>query len=205
VKKLIITLTCLLMLSGVAVASPQFDFSQGQGALDITWRNSENTVLGTDFSKKYNFDGSLTMGLGNNFALEYRNFVPESHSTFNTTTKVRTNEYNLLYKLDNNVAILAGIVNAKGYLSNPFVTYETNTRNFWQAGVVASTTIAPKTTLWGSVAAGNNITNYEIGVGYALSQSWECNLNYRSLKLTHFDYDVDLEAKGFGLGLTYKY
>ncbi|MBP2650978.1 MAG: hypothetical protein H6Q74_1803 [Firmicutes bacterium] len=217
-KKILITLTCLLMLSSIALASPQMDFSQGKGSIDINWRNTENSITNSDyaqdFSKKYNFDGTITYGLGNNFALQYRNFVPESKTTsiygYDVTAKLRTNEYNLLYKLDKNVAVLAGVVNAKGELNfeNYGGTASTDTKNYWQVGVVASTNIATNTTLWGSVAAGKNLTNYEIGIGYQFAPSWEFNVNYRDLKLKNFtadDVTPDIQAKGLGLGVTYKF
>jgi opacity protein-like surface antigen len=216
-KKLLITLSCLLLFSSVALASPQMDFSAGSGSIDLTGRDTENTLTvdseSYDFDKKFNFDGTVTAGLGNDFALQYRNFVPKSKDTniegIIYTSKIRTNEYNLLYKLDTNVAALAGMVNAKGSLqANNLGSRETNSKNYWQVGIIASTVVAPNTTLWGSAAAGENLTNYEVGAAYEFSPGWEFDVNYRNIKLKNFDIEnvnPDLKASGFGLGVTYKF
>ncbi|MBP2654054.1 MAG: hypothetical protein H6Q73_1623 [Firmicutes bacterium] len=215
-KKLLVTLSCLLLFSSVAFASPQMDFSAGSGSIDLIGRNTENTITVDgeyNFDKKFNFDGTVTAGLGNDFALQYRNFVPKSKNTsidgITYTSKIRTNEYNLLYKLDTNVAALAGLVNTKGYLNaNGLGSSETNSKNYWQVGIVASTVVAPNTTLWGSAAAGKNLTNYEVGAAYEFSPGWEFDVNYRNIKLKDFDVEnanPDFAASGFGLGVTYKF
>ena len=124
---------------------------------------------------------------------------------------MNTNEFNVLYKLDKNVAALAGWVNAKGTFSDTlgYINGSTNTQNLWQIGAVASTAIADKTTLWGSAAVGNNLTNYEVGVSYEFSPGWEFNVNYRDLELRNFSFlrytGLELKGKGTGFGVTYKF
>jgi len=213
-----------LFISSVAFASPLMDYSAGKGSIDLTWRDTKNTenLYGQsyDYNKKYNLDGMLTFGLGNKFAVQYRNFEPTSADTTwggdVGTFKLTTNEVNVLYKLDKNIAILAGWVNAKGYAqdnTNSGGSNGFNTKNLWQVGVVASTAIAKKTTLWGGIAVGKDLTNYEVGIGYEISHGWEFNVNYRDLDLKKFNSsddevgwsNVGLNAKGLGVGITNKF
>jgi len=70
--------------------------------------------------------------------------------------------------------------------------------------------IADKTTLWGSAAAGKDLTNYEVGIGYEFRPNWEFNVNYRDFNVKNFSVQsqgggFDLKAKGLGYGITYKF
>lgn len=74
-RRVIIALAvCLLMTSGAALASPLTDFSAGKGSVDLTLRDTKNSMtnalLAIDFDKKYNLDAAATVGLGNNWALQ---------------------------------------------------------------------------------------------------------------------------------------
>jgi len=221
-KKTLSVLILSMLFCSVAVASPLTDYSQGEGSIDLTWRNTQNTIsflnYSYDFNKKYNLDGMLTFGLGNNFAIQYRRFAPISSDTIPAgsdtgTLKLTTNEFNVLYKLNKQFSALVGFVNAKGDAkdnTNPSGGNIINTKNLWQVGVVGSTAIADKTTLWGSAAVGKDLTNYEIGIGYEFSPNWEFNVNYRDvnvkdMNISSASYGIELKAKGLGYGITYKF
>ncbi|MDR3561110.1 MAG: outer membrane beta-barrel protein [Negativicutes bacterium] len=223
-KKIAMIVTCLLLLCNMALASPLMDFSQGKGSIDLTWRNADTNLSGPgysqDFAKNYNLEGGLTYGLGNKFAFQFRTFEAKSGDTITTTPlfapdranfKLTTNEYNVLYKLDKNLAAYAGLVTAKGTFADltfPGNSGGTNTRNFWQVGLVGSTEIAKRTTLWANVAAGTDLTNWGVGVSYAFTPSWELNVDYRDFQaknLTIPGGKVDGKAKGVGIGVTYKF
>ncbi len=233
-KKVLGIVICFMMLSTVALASPLMDYSSGKGSIDLTWRNTENNgpmvnstvtdFVNGDYEKKGNLDAALTLGLGNNWGFQYRNFEPKSKDNvipnvlgftgvnLNQNLKFATSEFNILYKVDKNVAIMAGYMTTKatlavsassslGSLSIPSLS---DSKNMWQVGLLASTEIAPKTTLWGSFAAGNNsLTNWEVGVGYQFSPGWEFNVNYREIKTSV--ESVDFKASGLGFGVTYKF
>lgn len=205
-KKVFVTLVCLMMLSTVAMASPLMDYNQGKVSVDLTWRNTQNSLDDFSFDKKYNLDAALTVGLGNKWAFQYRNFEPKSGATGTDqeTLKLATNEFNAMYKLDKNFAAFAGFVTGKATFEDNTGFNESASRNMWQFGLVASTEIAPKTTLWGSVAAGNHSwTNWEAGVGYELAPNLELNVSYREMKANVSD--TDFKAKGLGYGITYKF
>jgi hypothetical protein len=232
-KKMSVIVIALVLISSTAFASPLTDFSSGKGAIDLTLRDTTNSgnvtvapyIISGDGASKLNLDGALTFGLGNNLALQFRAFSPESKDTTLTgamtgtdRSKFTTSEFNILYKLDKNVAIFTGYVTAKGEMSfsnYPGKNFTTKSKNLWQFGVVASTPIGEKTTLWASAAAGtNSLTNLEIGVGYEIAPNLELNVNYREIKASDFTgtssdgsavTTKDLKAKGPGFGITYKF
>jgi len=178
----------------------------------LTWRDTQNTGSfsdgSIDFNKKYNLDGAATFGLGNNLAFQYRTFQPESASTQGAVAKFENNEYNVLYKLNKGVSAFAGLVTAKGTLSEGALSISANSKNLWQVGVIGSTEIAPKTNLWGVAAAGTNWTNYEVGIGYEFTPNLEFNVNYREVQAKNLNFlglSGDGKAKGLGFGLTFKY
>ncbi|MBP2649446.1 MAG: hypothetical protein H6Q74_271 [Firmicutes bacterium] len=97
-KKLLSTLILSMLFCSVAAASPLTDYSQGHWSIDLNERNTQNTVSASvytlDFNKKYKLDGMLTLGLGNNLAVQYRNFAPISSNTI-------FSEGDRYYKVDN--------------------------------------------------------------------------------------------------------
>jgi hypothetical protein len=90
------------------------DFSQGKVAIDLSAQSGGDIkVEGEKVTDgKTNFLGAVTFGLGNNFALQYRNNTADSKDyssnvyymgvpynlTLNTICKAQ--ELNVLYKLD---------------------------------------------------------------------------------------------------------
>lgn len=209
-RKIVALVACLLMVSGVALASPLMDFSAGKGSVDLTMRNTANSMMILDFDNKYNFDGAVTLGLGNNWAFQYRYFQPESAATDfggppTMTVKLATNEFNVLYKLDKNIAAFAGYATAQetdGFTGLGTITYET--KKLWQVGFTGSAAIGKRTTLWGTVGLGRDLTNCELGVGYAITPNLEFNVNYRSLTINDIE-GADVKAKGLGFGVTLKF
>jgi len=142
-KKTLSALILSLLFCSVAAASPLTDYSQGKASIDLTWRNTQNTLsyggYSNDFNKKYNLDGMLTFGLGNNFAVQYRRFAPISSdtipamSTDTGTLKFTTNEFNVLSKLNKKFSALVGFVNAKWDakdITHPSGSFNSNTKNF---------------------------------------------------------------------------
>lgn len=151
-KKYVLAIVFIFALSSVAFASPLTDYSKGKAALDINYRVSpdydfEAGVKGTEFQTgKVAFDGDsniewgFTYGIGNNWALQYRQATPKGTlaiplcrndvrqvasskieskdyegpeiPTLNFESKTRVEEYNVLYKLDKNFSAFTGIVRA---------------------------------------------------------------------------------------------
>jgi hypothetical protein len=70
--------------------------------------------------------------------------------------------------------------------------------------LVASTELAPKTTLYGMAAAGANLTNFGVGISYEIAPHLELDVNYREIEAKKVS-NTDLKAKGLGFGITYKF
>jgi opacity protein-like surface antigen len=148
VKKLILAMVFVFALSSVALATPLTDYSQGKAALDITYRVSPDfdtttRITGIDGSLSKTFDGDnhlewgLTYGVGNNWALQYRQANPKATANYGWSNdreasvaaletsggylqsinlgiepKAKVDEYNVLYKLDKNFFLFTGLVRA---------------------------------------------------------------------------------------------
>lgn len=212
-KKILAGLIGSMLVASVGFAAPLTDYEVGKTAIDLTWRNTEISDKDGSMDKKYNMDWGITTGLGNNFAFQYRQFNPKSADTNingdQVNSKIKTQEFNVLYKLNSNVSAYAGVMKAKGEyndITNPADSGSTKNNSKWQVGLVGSTKIADKTTAYGSLAAGKDLTSYEVGVSYELASNLDFNVDYRSLKVNKLDGDkVDAKAKGLGFGVTYKF
>jgi opacity protein-like surface antigen len=88
VKKIVLVALLIFAMSSMAMASPLTDYSKGNAALDINYRNSSTydvnagingTPLngGISFDGKHNYEWGFTYGIGNNWALQYRQATPK--------------------------------------------------------------------------------------------------------------------------------
>ncbi|MCX7781076.1 MAG: hypothetical protein N2491_09225 [Negativicutes bacterium] len=280
-KKIVLTVVCMFLLSSVGLAAPLMDYSKGKATLDYTYRPnmdikaaigvegqigiqplaeymgisedgkfSEYTKQGS-FDGKANMDWGLTYGLGNNWAIQYRQFNPTA-DLFDKTYgekpnylhiglegKIRSEEFNILYKFDKNVAGFAGIVraNAGVKLGLDGGLYDwtagvalpelrTSDENMFQVGLIGNAKIAAKTNAYGVVALGSDYRSWQIGLSYALNKDIDFDVNYRNTKFDKFkvagvylnppadsefkssyaDLNIkDVEVKGVGFGLTFKF
>lgn len=230
-KKKLLLFIFLVMMSNVALASPLMDYSAGKGSIELQWRDAKNTILqdglSLDYPNKVNVDAAVTLGIGNNFAIQYRNFSPKSDykhiidngGTTEQTVKLEESEFNLLYKLDKNIAVFAGRVNVKGTIEQSHstgifgdISIPSESKRIFQVGLVGSTQVADKTNLWGSIGTGSKLTSLEIGVGYEFAPNWEFDVSYHKLTVKEVRYIlpvpvpmIENATEGFGLGVTYKF
>jgi hypothetical protein len=205
-------LLCTFMFAGVTTASPLTDYSAGKVALDVNWtpnNDMEASSQSYGFSgdgKNANFDFGVTAGLGNKWAIQYRYFNPVSKDYFGYHAGVRSQEVNILYKLDKNLSAFAGWHQAK--LTSNFPGFSPDNKSTWQAGLIGTTELSRKTTLYGIVGAGGSLFSAEAGFAYALDKDLDVNLFYRYKRIDNLkvnDYELDTTVKGFGLGLTYRF
>lgn len=207
-KKLLAFVAAASMMTSVAFAAPLTDYSQGKTAIDLNWRNTEVKGESVTFDKKYNIDWGITSGLGNDWAIQYRQFNPKSDATeiagsFHKA-KLKTQEFNVLRKLDGNVSAYTGVMKTKGELDGG----SSSSKNKWQLGITGSTQLADKMTAYASLGAGKDLTTWQIGVAYEVAPNVDFNLDYRQIKADKLDFDgekVDGKAKGLGFGITYKF
>lgn len=230
-KTAILAMAAATMLTAsVGFAAPLTDYSVGKTSIDLTSRQSdikgEAPAGDVSLDKKYNLDWGITTGLGNNFALQYNGYNPKSKDTViysdptetdSMNIKLKTQELNVLYKLDKNISAYAGLVRLKA-TANQTVDVSgvstsssdaSDTKNKIQFGLVGSTKIADKTTAYASIGVASDFTNWKIGLSQEIAPNVEFNVDYRSLKAKSLAInnigDVDVTAKGVGFGVSYKF
>jgi predicted porin len=205
------------MLSSLALAAPLMDYSTGKTAIDISVYPNLDTHLSNNTGynespkgKSGNYEFGVTTGLGDKFAIQYRNFSPETKSfgQYHDVVELKNQEINMLYKLNNNLSAFAGYNWTKVHDSSTRINGDSETKGTTQVGVIASTQIAQKTTLFGKLGVGNDLTNYQLGISYCITPNLDFNICYNYLevkKVTFGNLDLSGECKGLGYGLTYKF
>lgn len=228
-KKISLLVVAFLFISSIALASPLTDYSLGKSAVDITWfsnlhmTDQYTSILnaagnGTDAAngKHGNLDLSLTTGLGGKWAIQYRQFNPETkdYTTFGRVQRfgVRSQELDALYKIDKNLSAFVGWHQARYTYDSINANTTASNKNVVQVGLVGTTQIATKTQLYGVGGVGKDLVTYEIGVSYEIAKGLDFNLLYRYKKVENLDdatfgipYRDNVTVKGLGYGITYKF
>lgn len=245
-KKIVFAVLFVFALSSVALASPLTDFSKGKAALDINYRSDADYDVNPGINglgklgdialdSDSNLEWGFTYGIGNNWAMQYRQATPKGTLGFNPSpslsvgleAKTKVEEFNVLYKLNKNFAAFTGAVKAApsarvSVASAPAFSGDLaiagHDKNIWQVGVQAVAPFADKFTAYGIAAYGSDYRNWEAGIGYQLSKDVELNVNYRDLKVENMNMvglsvpswgignvTSDVRQKGFGFGATYKF
>jgi hypothetical protein len=193
--------TILFLVIGVCQASPLQDFSQGKTALDINWRPNVELRHSPVDSLPTGIEFSLTHGLGDKTAVEYRQTRYDSFYLAKNTA--RNEELNLLYKYNNNIQFYSG------YSTTSFKVENTNIdlkKNVLQLGLIGMKPLSAKTTLYAIVGGGNNVINIEAGWSYLLRPGLELNASYRHLSVESIGpARAKAHFRGVGLGLTCKF
>lgn len=227
-KKIIGILAVSSLVTSLGFAAPLNDYSQGKVAVDVSARPSgdfkvSGSALDGTYDGRTNWEYGLTVGLGNNFAFEYKNFNPKSKdyhydlSGFPSTMngKLDTQEFNILYKVDNNFTVFTGVNTVKSKYSLFGVDFDGNNKTNWQLGVTGQTPIGKNLTGYATVAAGQDSSSWRIGAAYAIDKNLDFNVFYAQNKYDDVKYDstlasavgrdADYKIKGMGYGLTYKF
>lgn len=233
-KKVLATFAALSLVSSVGFASPLNDFSQGKVAVDVSVRPSSDFKVSdnggtTTYDAKSYMDYDLTVGLGNNLAFQYKGATPQSKDystnvagvgTFSLNGKLTTQEFNLLYKTNDNFTVFTGInqAKAKWSLNTPFGSgdSEGDTKSNWQVGVTGQTQLGENLIGYATIAAGQDVNYWTLGLGYAVSKNLDINVFYGENKYNKVKYGsqaqsiygastADYTVKGIGYGITYKF
>jgi predicted porin len=208
----------MFILAATGFASPLNDYSQGKVAVDIDATNvklstSDNTGS-SDWDKKTNIGLGITGGLGKNFAVQYKYQKADSDPTtsFNVKAESTIQEFNVLYKLDNNFNAFIGAHRLSGEVGVPgYGSVDVKSTTKYQVGITGIAKLAEKTNGWATIAAGNDNQSYEVGVGYELSKDADLNVFYRYTKFTGLElqgvsnYNFDAKSDGLGFGVTFKF
>ncbi|MDD4601750.1 hypothetical protein SDC9_13699 [bioreactor metagenome] len=121
-KKIVLAVLFTFALSSVAFASPLTDYSKGKAALDINYRVSpdynvdskfgdfnlkeeaKNIGLPTNFDGDSNVEWGFTYGIGNNWALQYRQATPKGQLKLidHTGTNYEIPDYQMVSRISAN-------------------------------------------------------------------------------------------------------
>lgn len=196
-KKLILLITvALLMATGVGQASPLADFSPGRTAVDIMWEPC--TFRGDNA-----FAGGVTVGLGNNWAIGFRQLNYDTGKP-DGDWRTRSQEINLIHKFTDTFQVYAGYSRTTGAGLNG--SPDLATKKVAQVGAIISRRLGDRTVLYGILGGGNNVTNIEFGLSYQVSPAVELTTTYRHLTVEKVGpAETKEDFRGFGAGLTLKF
>lgn len=222
----------IFIVSGVCSASPLMDYSKGNTSIDMTIRSGEISVnndwAGNSLKKDVdsNFEGTITHGLGGRVAIQYRNTFGDSESYYSlskdTKITLRSQEVNILYKLNKQISAYAGLVQVEtsqvGALKTTTLSNLAQTignhpyqKSGYQVGLIGTTSLGPKLVGYASVGLGNCVDSYEVGLGYEVARNLEFNVGYKNAKYKGMEvrflevFPYDCTFKGTTLGLTYRF
>ena len=215
-KKVLVTVAALSLATSVGFASPLNDFSKGNVAVDISVRPSNDLKIGdTTFDGKASYEYGVTAGLGNKFAVQYKNYNPLSKDYTDgidiINGKLDTQEFNVLYKLDKNFTAFTGVNQVQSIIRLNGTDYAGDTKNNWQFGVTGQTDLSDKLIGYATVAAGQDTSAYKLGLAYAIDKSLDFDLFYGQNKYNKVKFSnvigstADYTVKGVGYGVTYKF
>lgn len=219
---LLVVKVCISLIPGLTLASPLIDYSAGKTSLDITsYANlhMEDHVKSSNYSNTIKFNGrnnnidwGITTGVGGKWALQYRQFNPDGVDNYEEAIGMRTQEVNVLYKLDTNLSAFIGWHQSKMSYEFNGIPFLAENKDVLQGGIIGTAKIAPKTKLYGIVGIGKNLRNFETGISYEVDKHIELNLVYRHKKVGDMDSITNINptqdkiiARGYGIGATYEF
>lgn len=217
-KKICLLTTCIALITTTAFAVPQTNIKKGQTAVDISISAPKDTFSGESIASKANPDFGITTGISDTYAIQYKyhglSTATANDPDISDQADITMQEFNLIYKINPKTNIFIGInkFSGKNYLSivNTDVSADFESKNKIQAGITATSSINEKTSYWGTLAAGSDLLNCELGIGQALDKNTDLNLYYRYIRengahRVDTRNTFDFISSGFGLGLTLKF
>ena len=217
-KKICLLTTCIALISTTAFAVPQTNIQTGQTAIDISILDLKDTFNGISNPSKANPDFGITTGISDTYAIQYKyhrlNTGTTNDNYISDQNDIKTQELNLIYKINPKTNIFIGVNNFSGRnnfsIANTDVSADLESKTKIQAGITAPSSINEKTSYWGTFAAGSDLLNCELGIGQALNKNTDLNLYYRYIRengihRVDLQNSVEVISSGFGLGLTLKF
>jgi hypothetical protein len=204
-RKFLVFLSLGLLLAGStpAFASPVADFEKGTVTLE-TGSTLNSKVRGTgpisaEVNGKSGFKSALTLGLSNKYALQYKHgrFKSEDSTILGLTTYAedKLQDFNLLYKLHPDLALVAGYEKSSISYGNYVAPADQAALHF---GLAGTHKIADNLNLFANLIGGNHVSLKEIGLAYKLSNIAVFKVSYAEREIRNVDLKVPLlhrEAK----------
>ncbi len=172
-----------------AFATPQTQWNQGQWQLDLGAWNPKAEVDSSNFNEsdfqektdsKWDFQGGLSYGLSDKWALQYNYYGLKTKSDNNKSYKTDGDEHevNLVYSINKNFAAYAGWNRIKNDLGGD----ANDTNNVAQLGLIAKAPLAKNLDFYAKGAVGTKKTTmWEAGLGYSITPDLDINAGYRYL------------------------
>ena len=184
-----------MLYSYTCYGSPLTDFSPGSTMLDLSWKPAT-------FEGKNVFDFSVSTGMGNRWAVNYRQMNYDT--TYNAVEySAKNKELNVIYQLNKNVLLYTGYSMTKG--SNKNMGKAIDDKNVPQVGAIAMKKLNDTLTLYSILGGGNNVANVEFGLSYQVNPVMEITSTYRHFTVEKVGQTkVKENFRGFGFGITNK-
>lgn len=200
-KKTIAMLACAAALTMTAYASPQTDFTRGEWEVNAGMAHPEAKADGYSSAARWNFDGGVTYGLGDGYAVQFQQKGLKTKHTGGTGR-----ELNLLYSVRPEIAVYGGY-NRISMRDLPVGLFgkEDKDNNVFQIGVIAKRPVAENLDVYAKGALGTkNTTIWEAGVDYALDRNLDVNAGYRYMN-TKGNSEKNISYQGWLAGVSYRF
>lgn len=203
-KQVVLGMIATLALStSVALASP-VEMNEGQWQINMgAMINPDADCLpgaSVEFDGDTSFYGGITYGLTDKWGLQY-DYSHYDSSVGYLKSKVDAGEFNVLYKLNDNVNVFAGYVYVGGTLEDIDSTEGGHTDGF-QAGLTGWYPLGDKFKTFGKIGLGNNSHVYEIGFSYEIVDNWDLDLSYRDVEYKDIAGFIDAPYDGVRVGVS---
>ena len=200
-KKIIAMLACAAALTATAYASPQTDFTKGEWEIEAGMSHPKAKMGNYTSAARWNFDGAVTYGLRDGYAVQYRQQGLKTKYTGGTGR-----ELNLLYNVYPDVAVYGGY-NRISMTDLPRGTAdkEDKVNNILQIGVVAKRPLRNGMDVYAKGGVGTkNTAVLEAGVDYALDRNIDINAGYRYMN-TRGNSEKNISYQGWRAGVSYRF
>ncbi len=200
-KKILLTLSALSLMSSMAMAAPITDLSKGESVVGYSYWNTSLKVDEYDFGKT-NVNGFYAeSAIDDKFSIGVESTkVSKNGKIYGVGVSIYTTfiDVSLKYKIDENFQLIAGNRNYDNTASvGGFSASDTINTFFY--GVGATTGIGKTTSAYASVIHSDVADDWQVGINRILSKDADFNVNYRS-------YSEDgISLKGVGAGISYKF
>lgn len=200
-KKVLITMAALSIVSSVAMAAPITDLQKGESVAGYSYWNAKVKSGSYDFGNAVTNGFYAETGISDKLIIGIETMKGDKSANFygtNVSADTRFTDISLKYKINKNVQLIAGNRNYDSNLSGGGYSGSSSTDKFFY-GVGASTEIGASMSAYASVIHSSIADDWQIGVNRNLSKNTVLNVNYRN-------YDEDyFTLKGFGAGVVYKF
>lgn len=208
-KRIVLGIVAALAVStSIACASP-IEMEQGKWNANVGVMFSPDLDLennygyGTKDSGDTSIYGGVTYGITDKWGVQVDYSHYKTGDAFETD-KLDATEFNVLYKLNDNVNVFAGYVYAGMNATVEGYDFGGMHTDGFQAGLTGWYPLGDKFKTFGKVGLGNNSRVYEIGFSYAIADDWDVDLSYRNAEYKDLGdaMEWDFEYDGVRLGVS---